>query len=89
MAKALSVPDSPHRATKWMSEIIWRIAYIKEKFSKKVALITKETAQITHAHYAYNTAKFLEQFPNCYYTPLEQNVERMAAKYWGTFPKKN
>lgn len=89
MAEALSVPAPPHKATKWMSEIIWRIAFIKEKISGKAALITKETARTAHAHYAYNTAKFLAQFPNFHCTPLEQTMERMAAKYWEAFPKKN
>lgn len=89
MAKALSVQVPSHKATKWMSEIIWRLEYIKEKISGKTALITKETAQTAHAHYSYNAEKFLTQFPHFIYTPLEQTVERMAAKYWETFPKKN
>lgn len=81
MADALGIAGPQNKASKWMSELIWRYYYINEKLTGKAALITKETAHTAHAHYRFDNTKFLKAFPDFSYTPLQTTMNRMAAAY--------
>lgn len=81
MANALDVKPPTKHATPFMTEIVWRMDYLKSKLSGKHALITKETARTARTKCYYNNEKFLNAFPEFTYTPIQQTIVRMAEDF--------
>lgn len=81
MAQHLGV-QPPHKfANAMMTEIVWRLDYLKSKLSGKNALITKETARTANSKSNYTNGKFLNQFKNFTYTPIDVVIKEMAQDY--------
>lgn len=85
MADALAVPAPSRKASQWMSALIWRYYFLKEKLTGKPALITKETAHTAHSRYKFDNTKFLKAFPEFAYTDIYSTLQRMAATYKKSF----
>lgn len=59
MAEALGVPPPPYKATRVMSEIGWRILWLKGFLTGKKSTITKETAETANQNYKYSNEKII------------------------------
>ncbi len=81
LAIALGKKPPTKLATSWMSNIVWRLYAIVSFFTKKPALITKETAATANSNYFYNNQKFLQQFPNFAYTDWQKSMQENCKWY--------
>ncbi|KAF0241690.1 MAG: NAD-dependent epimerase/dehydratase [Chitinophagaceae bacterium] len=85
IAKAFNKKMPHKKVTPFLAEIVWRLEAIKARFTHKDPLLTKETAKTAQAKVSFNNSKFLSQFPEFSYTPLNKSIERiskeMLAKY--------
>jgi len=57
MAIALKVPIPKHKAGKLLSEVGWRILWLRGLLSGKTSTITKETAETANQEYRYSNEK--------------------------------
>ena len=72
----------PHKlATKALGEIAWRVEKIKEAFTGKKALLTKETAKIAHSKTSFDNSALLKALPRFQFTPLETTIKNSCKKY--------
>ena len=72
----------PHReATKTMGEIAWRLESLKEIFTGKKALLTRETAKVAHSKTSFDNAALLKDLPNFQFNHLEKVIIRACEKY--------
>ncbi len=52
----------PHwKVQPWMSQLLWRMEWIKSLFSKKEPLLTRETAKLSQIHYLYPSDKIKKE----------------------------
>jgi hypothetical protein len=68
-------------AKPWMSEIVWRLSYLKSKITGSIATITKETARSAHQVAQYDNRKLLDALTFFQYQPLEKSIARIAKYY--------
>jgi nucleoside-diphosphate-sugar epimerase len=69
----------PHKkATKFMSQVVWRIEGIKSFISGARPLLTKETATSAQSVVHFNNEKLLKFFPHFRYTPIEETIKRVC-----------
>ncbi|HJN05051.1 MAG TPA: NAD-dependent epimerase/dehydratase family protein [Bacteroidales bacterium] len=61
MADSLDVKRPKYKATKFISEIVWRILWTKRFVTGKKSAITKETAETSRQIYNYSNDKFVEE----------------------------
>jgi nucleoside-diphosphate-sugar epimerase len=66
------------KVTPLVAAIVWRLEKLKTWFSKNKPLITKETAQTALTTVHYNNQKFLADFPQFKYTPLQESISRIC-----------
>lgn len=80
IAAHLGVKAPSVYANKWMSNLAWRWEAFKYKLTKKMPLITKETARNAHlkCYYSNNKSKELGGFT---YTHLEDTIHATAQLY--------
>jgi nucleoside-diphosphate-sugar epimerase len=72
----------PHKeATKAMGEIAWRMEKLKETFTGKKALLTKETAKVAHSKTSFDNNALLKALPEFQFTPLERVIKNACEKY--------
>ena len=72
----------PHKeATKAMGEIAWRLEKLKETFTGKKALLTKETAKVAHSKTSFDNHALLNALPGFQFTPLETVIKNACEKY--------
>jgi len=72
----------PYRfAATWLTELVWRLAFLKSILSGKVATITKETAHSAQQISNYDNSKFLKQFPDFNYENMEVTIDRIGKKF--------
>jgi dihydroflavonol-4-reductase len=72
----------PHKeATKAMGEIAWRMEKLKETFTGKKALLTKETAKVAHSKTSFDNNALLKALPRFKFTPLEAVIKNACEKY--------
>jgi nucleoside-diphosphate-sugar epimerase len=72
----------PYRfAAKWMTALVWRLAFVKSILTGKVATITKETAHSAQQISNYDNSKFLKQFPNFSYEKIELTIDRIGNNF--------
>jgi dihydroflavonol-4-reductase len=81
MAKSMNKKPPYKFASNWMTEIVWRLTYLKSKLTGKVATITKETAHSAQQISRYDNSKFLNQFPAFEYEKIENTIERIGKRY--------
>jgi dihydroflavonol-4-reductase len=68
-------------ATKAMGEIAWRLEKLKEVFTGKKALLTKETSKIAHSKTSFDNNTILKALPDFQFTPLETVIKNSCEKY--------
>jgi nucleoside-diphosphate-sugar epimerase len=72
----------PHRrATPFLGEIAWRMEKVKNLFSGKRPLLTKESARVAHSHTYFSNDKLLAALPQFSFTPLEESIKKACKKY--------
>jgi len=66
----------PHKkVTPFIAKLVPVIERIKSSFSKKPALVTKETAKTAMAYVYFDNSKLLKFLPGFSYRPLQQTIE--------------
>lgn len=81
MALALNKKPPHKKANKWMTELVWRMELLKSRLAGKEPTITRASARTAQTQCFYNNEKFLKQFPEFQYTPIETTIKRMAEAY--------
>lgn len=72
----------PHKeATKTIGEIAWRLEWLKEIFTGKKALLTRETAKIAHSKTSFDNSAVLKILPGFQFTSLEIVIKNSCEKY--------
>jgi len=78
MANALDKKPPHQKASRFMTELVWRMEVFKSRVANKEATITKESARTAQNKSYYSNRKLLQQFPNFSYHSLEDTIARMA-----------
>lgn len=72
----------PHKfAGKWLTELVWRLAFVKSKLTGKEATITKETAATAQQRFCFDNGKFLKAFPHFDFRPITETIQDMAEAF--------
>ncbi len=66
--------------TKTIAAIVWRVEAIKELFTKKKPLLTKETANTAQNKVYFDNSRLLKVFPDFRYTPLNETINRICGE---------
>lgn len=78
----------PHRqATKTMGELAWRLEQLKETFTGKKALLTKETAKVAHSKTSFDNSALLNALPHFQFTPLPVVIKNSCEQYLNALQK--
>lgn len=73
----------PHlKVTPFLASMVWRLEKIKQIFSGKEPLLTKETAATAQRKTYYNNQKLLKAIPTFSYTSIEKTIEICCAAYF-------
>jgi nucleoside-diphosphate-sugar epimerase len=75
IAASLQVKKPSIKVTKWMSELAWRLEYLKTIVTGKTGLVTKETATTALLHNFYANQKITDKL-NYQFTPIEQSIQK-------------
>jgi nucleoside-diphosphate-sugar epimerase len=81
MAQSMNKKPPYKFAAKWMTELVWRLAYLKSIMTGKVATISKETAHSAQQISNYDNSKFLNQFPYFKYEKIEITIDRIGKNF--------
>lgn len=78
----------PHKeATRTMGEIAWRMEKIKELFTGKKALLTRETAKVAHSKTSFDNGALLKTLPEFQFTPLDTVIKNSCENYRNAIEK--
>ncbi len=66
--------------TKTMAAIVWRIEAVKELFTKKKPLLTKETAHTAQTKVYFDNSKLLKALPTFEYSPINDTIKRICGE---------
>ena len=80
ISKELGKSPPTYKATNWMGEIAWRLAYLKGKLTLSKPIITKETAKTAVNIYRYSNSKIMEQL-DLHFIPIEQTIKEACDYY--------
>jgi len=81
MAKAMN-KRPPHRlASPFITEIVWRLAYLKSIITGRAATISKETARSAGQTRLFNGTKLLNALPDFTYTDMHETIQRISSHY--------
>ena len=80
IANALEVNPPNTYATPLLTQIAWRLEWIRSQFSGKDPLITKESARTAHKILKYNNKKLLDVMPYRYRS-IEDCIQHIANTY--------
>jgi nucleoside-diphosphate-sugar epimerase len=73
----------PHlKVTPLLASIVWRLEKLKQIFTGKDPLLTKETAASAQRKTYYNNQKLLKAIPAFNYTSIEKTIEICCAGYF-------
>ncbi len=81
MANAMHTKPPYKFASPLMTEIVWRLSYLKSVFTGKTATIAKETAQTAQCIRQFDNSKLLKVLNNFAYTDIKETIERISKKY--------
>jgi len=73
IAEYLEMPGPKYKATPYISEIAWRLEYIKGLFTNKKPFITKETARTANNTYYYSSDKLIRAL-DFKFLPVRQTI---------------
>ena len=72
----------PHKfAGKWLTGLVWRLAFLKSKLTGTEATITRETARTAQQIYRFDNSKFLKAFPDFQFRSIEETIQDMAQAF--------
>ena len=78
MAKAMH-RKPPHKEAKpWMTELLWRMQYLKSIITGRQATISKETARSAQERKGYSAEKWLNRFPEFRFSPIQEVILHVA-----------
>ncbi|MBS1921808.1 MAG: NAD-dependent epimerase/dehydratase family protein [Bacteroidetes bacterium] len=77
MAKGLNIKPPTIKAGVFLSQLAWRLEWLKSVFTGKPSLITNETAYTSQQIYNYDNSKITEQL-NYRFIPVEETVDRVC-----------
>jgi nucleoside-diphosphate-sugar epimerase len=80
IAKTLNVKKPSIKVTRFMSELGWRIEYIKSVLTGKPAILTKHSAKSIHNSYFYSSKK-IETDLNFNFEPVFNAIARISSIY--------
>lgn len=83
IAGELKKPAPRFRAGRWMSELYWRLEFIRSKMSGKKPLVTRETARTAYNTYIYSGTKLTSR-TGYEYMPIRQAVKDACDFYLST-----
>jgi nucleoside-diphosphate-sugar epimerase len=72
----------PHKeVTPTIAALVWRIEAIKEFFTKKKPLLTKETAYTAQTKVYFDNSKLLKALPTFGYAPIGTTIKRVCGEF--------
>ncbi len=74
--KPATIPVTP-----FLSQVAWRVEWVKSIFTKKRPLITKETARTSATSFFFKNDKSLAAFLDFKYTPIAETIEATAQQF--------
>ena len=75
MARGLKVPEPKYKAGKFLSEIGWRLLWVKGIVTGNKSTITKETAETANQFYNYSNDKIRKQL-NFEFMPIKESIHK-------------
>jgi nucleoside-diphosphate-sugar epimerase len=78
MAKYFNKKPPHKKATKFISQVVWRLEGIKATIAGTKPLLTRETAATAQAVVHFNNKKLLKFLPGFLYTPIEETIKRVC-----------
>jgi nucleoside-diphosphate-sugar epimerase len=80
IAESLQVKPPSIKVSKWMSELSWRLFFIRNLITGKSGIITKETATTALLHNYYSNEKISTKL-NFNFTSIHQSINHTGAKF--------
>jgi nucleoside-diphosphate-sugar epimerase len=80
LAKSLGTKPPSIKVTPFLSELAWRVEWLKEKILGMPPIVTKESARASVSQFSYSNQKSLTM-PSFAYRPLEQTIQETAMQY--------
>lgn len=77
MAEALEIDPPKYKAGKFLSEIGWRLLWLKGLVSGKKSSITKETAETASQTYQYSNEKIIKE-TKMHFISVKESIEKNA-----------
>ncbi len=68
-------------ATPVLGNIAWRIEKVKKIFSRKLPLLTRESARVAQSKTHFDNGKILKALPGFSFTPLHQTIAKACENY--------
>jgi nucleoside-diphosphate-sugar epimerase len=78
MANAMNKKPPSILASPWITEVVWRLSYIKSWITGTQATLTKETARSAHNIKKYDHSKLLALLNHFSYMSIESTIQRVA-----------
>jgi nucleoside-diphosphate-sugar epimerase len=78
MALAMNKKPPYKKASKWMTELVWRFSYLKSLITNKQATISKETARASQEIKHYSNKHVLSKIDNFAFANIEETVKRVC-----------
>lgn len=72
------------RATPFLGSVAWRMERVKNLFSGRKPLLTKESARVAHSQTSFSNDKLLAALPGFSFTPLQESIKKACEKYLRT-----
>jgi len=81
MAEAMHKKPPHIEAGKRMTELVWRLSYLKSLLTGRTATITKETAQSAHAIRRFDNSKLVNELKDFHYRDIQETIRRISSSY--------
>jgi dihydroflavonol-4-reductase len=81
IAQILNKKPATIAVTPFISQVAWRVEWLKSLITKKRPLITKETARTSAKTFLAQNNKSLSAFPDFKYTPISETIEATAQQF--------
>jgi len=81
MALAMHKKPPHKKASKWMTELVWRFSYLKSLITNKQATISKETARASQEKKHFSQAKLRTTLEHFQYTEIEKTIKRICLHF--------
>jgi dihydroflavonol-4-reductase len=81
MAAAFNKKPPHLKATRFLGAIVWRLEALKNLFTSKDPLLTKETAEIAQMNVFFSSEKLRKFLPSFSFRPLEQTIKEYCSEY--------